>query len=197
LRKPHESKPWNPIIANVFYRAGIIERWGTGTLNIIDWCRSNENPAPTWSEQAGSVFVTFFPIKEARNSLGAEVNGRQRAGEVTREVTGEATEQVTEQVAEQATGQVEAHDEAHDEAYDLSETEWAILKASRSAPQGVSDLLIALGYKTRTGNFKKAMLRLEESLSLLEKTLPDSPRSKNQKYRLTAKGKKVVTGRES
>jgi ATP-dependent DNA helicase RecG len=102
---------------------------------------------------------------------------------------------------EQATGQVEAHDEAydeaHDEAHDLSETELAILKACRSSPQGVSGLLIALGYKTRTGNFKKAMLRLEESLSLLEKTLPDSPRSKNQKYRLTAKGKKVVTGRES
>ena len=36
LAKPHESKPWNPIIANVFYRAGIIERWGAGTLNIID-----------------------------------------------------------------------------------------------------------------------------------------------------------------
>ena len=25
---PHESKPWNPILANVFYRAGVIERWG-------------------------------------------------------------------------------------------------------------------------------------------------------------------------
>jgi len=32
LLKPHESKPWNPIIAGVFYRAGIIEKWGTGTL---------------------------------------------------------------------------------------------------------------------------------------------------------------------
>jgi len=61
LTKPHESKPWNPIIANVFYRAGIIERWGTGTLNIIDWCAENGNPAPTWQEQAGSVYVTFLP----------------------------------------------------------------------------------------------------------------------------------------
>ena len=61
LTKPHESKPWNPIIANVFYRAGIIERWGAGTLNIIDWCTENSNPAPTWHEQAGSVYVTFLP----------------------------------------------------------------------------------------------------------------------------------------
>ena len=61
LTKPHESKPWNPIIANVFYRAGIIERWGTGTLNIIDWCAENGNPPPGWLEQAGSVYVTFLP----------------------------------------------------------------------------------------------------------------------------------------
>ena len=61
LAMPHESQPWNPIIANVFYRAGIIERWGTGTLNIIDWCAENGNPAPTWQEQSGSVYVTFVP----------------------------------------------------------------------------------------------------------------------------------------
>ncbi|MCA9428634.1 MAG: putative DNA binding domain-containing protein, partial [Candidatus Omnitrophica bacterium] len=29
LTQPHESRPWNPIIANVFYRAGVIERWGS------------------------------------------------------------------------------------------------------------------------------------------------------------------------
>lgn len=63
LKAPHESKPWNPIIANVFYRAGIIERWGSGTLNIIDWCTENGNPAPEWQEQAGSVFVTFLPAE--------------------------------------------------------------------------------------------------------------------------------------
>ncbi len=61
LTRPHESKPWNPIIANVFYRAGIIERWGSGTLNIIDWCAENNNPPPTWMEQAGSIYVTFLP----------------------------------------------------------------------------------------------------------------------------------------
>ena len=27
---PHESLPWNPLIANVFYRRGFIERWGRG-----------------------------------------------------------------------------------------------------------------------------------------------------------------------
>jgi ATP-dependent DNA helicase RecG len=61
LIEPHESKPWNPIIAGVFYRAGIIEKWGTGTLNILDWCTENGNPAPVWTVQAGSVVLTFAP----------------------------------------------------------------------------------------------------------------------------------------
>lgn len=35
LTQPHESKPWNPIIANVFYRAGIIERWGEPLMRLF------------------------------------------------------------------------------------------------------------------------------------------------------------------
>ncbi|RLC08735.1 MAG: AAA family ATPase [Deltaproteobacteria bacterium] len=72
LTRPHESKPWNPIIANVFYRAGIIERWGTGTLNILDWCKENGNPPPTWEEQAGSVYVCFRPSHPSKHQVGTK-----------------------------------------------------------------------------------------------------------------------------
>lgn len=72
LTRPHESKPWNPIIANVFYRAGIIERWGSGTLNIIDWCKENGNPLLTWQEQSGSVYVTFRPASLAKDQVGTK-----------------------------------------------------------------------------------------------------------------------------
>jgi ATP-dependent DNA helicase RecG len=65
LSRPHESKPWNPIIANVFYRAGIIEKWGSGTLNIIDWCKGNSNPKPSWIEQSRSVVLKFLPNSNA------------------------------------------------------------------------------------------------------------------------------------
>ena len=64
LFKPHESRPWNPIIANVFYRAGIIEKWGTGTINIIEWCKENRNPPPEWIIRSGSVVLTFKPSPE-------------------------------------------------------------------------------------------------------------------------------------
>ena len=37
---PHESKPWNPLIARTFYRRGIIEEWGRGTLKMADLAKS-------------------------------------------------------------------------------------------------------------------------------------------------------------
>lgn len=38
LLAPHESVPYNPDIANVFYKAGYIETWGRGIQKIYDAC---------------------------------------------------------------------------------------------------------------------------------------------------------------
>jgi len=72
LTQPHESKPWNPIIANVFYRSGIIERWGSGTLNMLSWCKENGNPSPVWREQANSIYVIFHPPSSKRDQVGTK-----------------------------------------------------------------------------------------------------------------------------
>jgi ATP-dependent DNA helicase RecG len=79
LQRRHESKPWNPIIANVFYLAGIIERWGAGTVNIIDWCREIHAPSPTWEDQGNSVIISFLPaasIEEQRTRVELGVESR-------------------------------------------------------------------------------------------------------------------------
>ena len=59
LTQPPESKPWNPIIANVFYRAGIIERWGSGTNRVIEECKAYGIEPPIFEEKQGWVVVTF------------------------------------------------------------------------------------------------------------------------------------------
>ncbi len=89
---------------------------------------------------------------------------------------------------EEAVGQVEAHDEAHE----LSDTERQILIACTESAQSTPELLDLLGYKSRTGNFKKALAHLVDELATLERTVPDAVRSKNQKYRLTSKGRKLL-----
>ena len=81
----------------------------------------------------------------------------------------------------------ETHDVVHD---DLSETAQKILNICKKALSG-SELLGILGYKSRTRNFRLAMADLLEK-DLIEMTLPETPKSKNQKYRLTQSGLHLV-----
>jgi len=61
LTRDHDSRPRNPLLADVFFRRGLIERWGRGTQKIIDLCVAAGHPPPQFEEQAGSVVVRFIP----------------------------------------------------------------------------------------------------------------------------------------
>ena len=59
LVQPHESKPWNPWIAKVFHRRGIIETWGRGTLKIASLMQAAGLPVPALQGRTESVVMTF------------------------------------------------------------------------------------------------------------------------------------------
>jgi ATP-dependent DNA helicase RecG len=46
LKKSHASKPRNELIADVFFKAGLIETWGRGTVKIIEECKKAGLPEP-------------------------------------------------------------------------------------------------------------------------------------------------------
>ena len=56
---PHESRPWNPLIARTFYRRGIIEEWGRGTLRMAELATAAGLPRPEIEERADCVTVRF------------------------------------------------------------------------------------------------------------------------------------------
>ena len=57
---PHESRPWNPLIARTFYRRGIIEEWGRGTIKMADIATSAGLPRPEIEERHESVTIRFL-----------------------------------------------------------------------------------------------------------------------------------------
>lgn len=61
LFEPHESLPWNPFVARVFYRRGIIESWGRGTIKMGELMTRAGLPRPEIFESAGCVTVRFAP----------------------------------------------------------------------------------------------------------------------------------------
>ena len=61
LFAPHESIPWNPLIADTFYRRGIVERWGRGTLKMAELAAAAGLPRPEIEDAVGGVTVRFRP----------------------------------------------------------------------------------------------------------------------------------------
>ena len=59
LFAPHESLPWNPLIARVFYRRGFIEQWGRGTIKMAELTAAAGLPQPSIEDAAGCVTVCF------------------------------------------------------------------------------------------------------------------------------------------
>lgn len=49
LKHPHASYPFNPLLANCLFLAGAIERYGTGTLEMIEKITSKGLPQPVFS----------------------------------------------------------------------------------------------------------------------------------------------------
>ncbi len=60
LKGPHSSRPHNPILASVFFKGGLIEAWGRGTVKIINECVSAGLPEPTIETVFGGIQVTLF-----------------------------------------------------------------------------------------------------------------------------------------
>lgn len=75
----HESQPWNPLIANVFYLRGIIERWGRGTIKMAELTTAAGLPRPEIEDSVNSVTVRFRPSRYVPPSrVGHDLTERQR-----------------------------------------------------------------------------------------------------------------------
>ena len=65
LMEPHDSKPYNPDIANVFYRAGFIENWGQGIQKMCDECRAIGADIPTYNLIGTTLRIHFKALESA------------------------------------------------------------------------------------------------------------------------------------
>lgn len=62
----HTSKPYNPDIARVFYRAGYIESWGRGIQKICDACKNLGTDEPEYIVHGEDIMVKFKALQRAK-----------------------------------------------------------------------------------------------------------------------------------
>jgi ATP-dependent DNA helicase RecG len=78
LLKSHPSRPYNPDIANAFFRSGYVELWGRGIRKMTELCIAEGLPKPTYLVEGSDFWVEFrkdIYHKDYLQSLG--LNDRQ------------------------------------------------------------------------------------------------------------------------
>jgi ATP-dependent DNA helicase RecG len=73
LLKEHPSIPFNPDVATAFFRAGLIEAWGRGTLKIVRECRNAGISAPVFSYEQTGIRIEF---RKGSEKVSGKVSGK-------------------------------------------------------------------------------------------------------------------------
>lgn len=78
LLEKHSSKPFNPDIANAFFRSGYIESWGRGISKMTEQCSSFGLPAPLFFFKSSGFWVEFRKnIYNEKHLQSLNLNERQ------------------------------------------------------------------------------------------------------------------------
>ena len=153
-------------------RIDFIEKAGTGIRRIRDGAKAVDCPEPAFG--AGNfATVIFRPNPEVRRAAGGELGPTpQVTGEVAGEVTGEVAGEVAPQVVEEVSSR-------------------AKLFRAMFREMTRHEIQEALGLK-HEDHFRSAHLLPSLDAGLIEMTIPDKPRSRLQRYRLTAAGRRFL-----
>jgi ATP-dependent DNA helicase RecG len=78
LKRKHASYPRNPRLADVFFKGGLIEAWGRGTLKILNECIQYGLPEPAIELMSGGIAVTIYKNFYSEEVLKTyDLNSRQ------------------------------------------------------------------------------------------------------------------------
>lgn len=85
LLDKHPSAPFNPLLANTFFRSGYIESWGRGIEKIQQACQQHKIPKPVFDFGMAGLMLTFRANSQQLKAL------QDGAGQSTQETTGKTT----------------------------------------------------------------------------------------------------------
>ena len=175
LKKGQISVLRNPDIANYLHLHGYMEMLGRGSVLIQEECKNAQLPVPEWQADEAGVTLTFF----AADTLT----------EVSRPESGPMIEQAGPESGPMTGPELFAAYQA--ELTSTSKMD-GVMKVLTIGDMSKSEMAEALHLKSVSGALKRAVEKLEKKFHFIEKIDPDKTTSRNQKYRLTAIGKKFL-----
>lgn len=143
LFKKHSSRPYNPKLANIFFKSGMIEAWGRGFDKIRIACLQNNGPLPEYDINEDGIMVLCKACDKYLKLL-------------TNKHLGQNDQDSDQDVIK-------------------------IIKAYCRNPHSTKEIMEHIKIKDRSffrRHYLNPMLQSEE----LRMTIPDKPKSGNQKY---------------
>ena len=171
------SVPRNPLLFGMFHRMEMVEQIGSGIRRIRQECRDYGVEEPVIEVSDNWVVTTFpRPSAQVEEQVTAQVKTNKSFNEKPNDnndlqIITEKLKDLTAQVTAQVIAQV-------------------VLYCRE--PRATKEIMGTLGlkhWKTFRSNYLQPLL----DDGWLEMTVPDKPTSSKQKYRLTAKGRKLLT----
>ena len=175
LQKGQISVLRNPDIANYLHLHGYMEMLGRGSVLIQEECKKAHLPVPEWQADEAGVTLTFFAA--------------DTPSKVSRPESGPMIEQAGPELGPMTGPELFAAYQA--ELTSTSKMD-GVMKVLTIGDMSKSEMAEALHLKSVSGALKRAVEKLEKKFHFIEKIDPDKTTSRNQKYRLTAIGKKFL-----
>jgi predicted HTH transcriptional regulator len=173
LRHPHTSIPANPLLAEPMYLAGYIERLGTGTGDIIRLCNEKGLKAPEFIQEEifkTIIWRTLITAKDSETDFTRQAPDKHPTS--------------TRQAPDKHPASTRQDDfEVSDNIIEAVRRIVLVLDGEMKR----AELQELLGLKDRE-NFVSNYLTPSLESDYIEMTIPETPRHKDQRYRLSVKG---------
>jgi ATP-dependent DNA helicase RecG len=154
----------NPILADIFQRMGFMERRGSGLRKIFEetaWCANYKAEfKPLIKDDGHNFTVTLWNMNYTSNSV-TDTNARQDTRQDTRQ---------------------DVRQDVRQDAISNNENLARLLAVIEDKALSTQELMAGLGLSDRE-HFYTSYLNPALESDLIERTIPDKPTSKNQKYR--------------
>jgi ATP-dependent DNA helicase RecG len=185
LLKPGEKEVRNPGIAAAMRRIIMCEQAGTGLRMMREQWKKLGHPEPKIKNDRGwKAFEFFLPGLDAEADLSSDLMKAMFPEKKSQQATNTVGSQSRARVEPESTARVEPESET----LAISDKIIKILQFSHYAKAEISN---QLGQKKISGPLNAIIRRLLDE-GYIERTIPDKPNSRLQKYRLTEKGRMLL-----
>lgn len=191
LLQTHDSKPHNGILATAMQWAGYVEKSGYGTEDIVRKCKAwglrepEYHPSSVdfrlvlWRQEVKELrdFTQVGEVGEVGNKKGVESSAEKPIKSRVRRGSSRHHSTPLEWVKSVGEVGLPLHEQ--------------ILIFVAASPRKSSEITEFLGMSRVYGNIARCLNALLDD-KLIELTIPEKPRSRLQKYRITKKGRQVA-----